>query len=143
MITTEELTQVTQKDLDAINALQSQLARSLWKPLTYAQLIDVVKDNNVTAMVARDGGKIIGMGILAVFHGILGKHATLEDMVVDEAYRGQGIGVKMGQSLLEVAKKGRVVSIELTVRPEREAANKLYQKLGFEKRETNVYRLKL
>ena len=139
----EPLQNVTTKDLEAINALQKQLSRSSWEPLTYAQLLDVVKDNNVTPLVARDGGKIVGLGVINIFHTILGKHATLEDMVVDETYRGQGLGVKIGQALLDFAKKEHVVSVELTVRPSREAANKLYQKLGFEQRETNVYRLKL
>lgn len=142
-ITIEELTQVTQHDLEGINALQTQLARSSWKPLTYAQLLNVVKDNNVTLLTVKDAGNIIGLGSINMFHTILGKHATIEDMVIDEKYRGQGLGKRLGEQLIDLAKKARVVSIELTTRPSREAAIKLYEKLGFEKRKTNVYRLKL
>lgn len=143
MIKIEQLMQITIEAVEEINALQTQLVRSAWKPLTYGQLLNVVNDSNVTMLVARDGGKIVGCGIINIFHVILGTHATLEDMVVDENHRGQGIGLKIAQALLEIAKKERVASIELTVRSGREAAIKLYEKLGFEKRETNVYRMKL
>ncbi len=142
MITIEELNQVTTEDLAGINVLLPQLSATA-KPMTYQDLLNVVRDNAVTILVAREGKRVVGIGSLILFHSVLGTRARLEEMVVDEGQRGNGIGRLIAERLIEIARKNRVRSIELSSRPNREAANALYQKLGFEKKETNVYTMRL
>lgn len=142
MIKIEQLQNVTTKDLEAINALIPQLSNSA-KPLTYEGLLEIIKDNRMPILVVRDGGQLIGIGMVLIYRVPTEKRARLEEIIIDEKYRGQGLGEKLSQTLIEIAKKERVSSIYLSSRPSRVVANKLYQKLGFEKKETNVYRLKL
>ena len=85
----------------------------------------------------------MGMGTLVIMHTVVGVRARIEDVVVDEIYRGKGIGEKISKELIALARKKKVRSIELSSRPSRTVANKLYQKLGFKKRDTNVYNLPL
>lgn len=108
-----------------------------------ADLQAIVGDKNVALVVARDEGRIIGMGTLYMMTKFGKRMSHVEDVVVDEAYRGQGIGKKIMDAVVDVARDERVAYVQLTSRPDRVAGNKLYQKLGFESRETNVYRLEL
>src|SRR3989344_3560329 len=142
MITIEELTQVTTEDLDGINNLLPQLSDSA-KPLSYQGLLNIVKNNSATTLVIRDGQKLIGFGMLVMFHDLSGTRGMIEDIIVDESYRGKGFGKELMEKLIDLAKKQRVHSIELSSRPDRAAANALYKKLGFEPYETNVYKMKL
>ena len=93
--------------------------------------------------VARDEDRIVGMGTLAIVSLPEGERAQIEDVVVHETYRGQGLGEKISKQLIERARERKAGVATLSSRADRVAANKLYQKLGFEKWETNVYRLKL
>lgn len=142
MIKIEQLHNVTTKALEEINALLPQLSSSA-KPLTYARLLDMVKNMATTTLVIKDGQKIIGIGMIMIYDVPTEKRAWLEEIIVDEGYRGQGLGEQVSKELIEIAKRERVNRVYLSSGPQREAANKLYQKLGFEKKETNVYRLKL
>ncbi len=142
MVKFEELGNVTTKALAEINILIPQVSSSA-QALSYAALLDIIKDNAITFVVARDGGTIIGFGTLAIYHSISSKRGRIDHMVIDEQYRGQGLGEKLMQKLIDIAKEHKVTRIELTSRPSREAANKLYQKMGFEIHETNFYQLKL
>ena len=90
-----------------------------------------------------DAGQILGMLTLATFTIPTGKRAWVEDVVVDAAARGQGAGQALIEAAIEKAKKVGAVSVDLTSRPTREAANRLYVRAGFEPRVTNVYRYKL
>ena len=72
-----------------------------------------------------------------------GVRAWIEDVVVDEAARGQGVGEALNREALRLAAEQGARTVELTSRPSREAANRLYQRLGFKMRETNVYRYEL
>jgi ribosomal protein S18 acetylase RimI-like enzyme len=72
-----------------------------------------------------------------------GRRAWIEDVVVDEASGGQGIGRALTEAMLDLARELACVSVDLTSRPSREAANRLYQRVGFEPRDTNVYRYDL
>ena len=72
-----------------------------------------------------------------------GTRAWIEDVVVDEAARGSGVGAALNQAALDHARARGAKTVDLTSRPSREAANRLYQRLGFEPRETNVYRYEL
>jgi ribosomal protein S18 acetylase RimI-like enzyme len=94
-----------------------------------------------TLLVARraDGG-IVGMLTLATFRIPTGMRAWIEDVVVDEAARGQGVGEALCRTALDTAAAAGARTVELTSRPSREAANRLYRRLGFQPRQTNVYR---
>lgn len=83
---------------------------------------------------------IAGCLTLVLFRIPTGLRARIEDVVVDQQYRGQGIGRALNQTALERAKAAGARSVDLTSNPEREAANQLYVSLGFERRATNVYR---
>lgn len=88
--------------------------------------------------------KAVGMAILIIYPLIEGYNkGWLEGMVIDKNYRRRGIGEKLVKRALIQAKKKRLKSLNLTSKPERIGANNLYKKLGFEKRETNVYRINL
>lgn len=141
-ITQLRANQLTRKTLADVNALLKQL-KSNYKPETLAGLRAAAGDSHTVCMVIRDSGKIVGMGFLFVMQTLQGRNGYIEDVVVDDMYRGQGLGKKLMEALIGVAKKKRVTEIELTSRPLRVAANKLYQKMGFQHRETNVYKLKL
>lgn len=97
-------------------------------------------------LLARDtemADKIIGMGTLAPVYKPIGLTGWIEDVVVDEQHQRQGIGRTISQKLIDKAKELKMAKIDLTSQPYREAANKLYQSLGFKQRNTNVYRVEL
>lgn len=133
---------MTTKALEELNSLLTQVSTRA-KILTYGGILDFLKDPAVTLLVVKDGVKIIGMGTVITFHKISEKCARIEHIVLDEKYRGQGLGEKLTLKLIESARAKKVKQIELTSSSSRLAANKLYQKLGFEIRDTNVFRLKL
>lgn len=142
MIKFEEVTQLKTKTLEELNKLLVQVSATA-KPMTSALLLQIIHDENVTLLAAKEGGVIIGMGILIILRTAEGLKGYVDDVVIDEPYRGQGIGKKLMEEIIKIAREKKLMKIELTSRSERVAANKLYQKLGFEIRETNVYRLKL
>jgi len=88
-------------------------------------------------------GAILGTASLIIYRKMSGQVGVIEDVVVDRDHRGKGIGRRMMEYLLARAKTEHLKQLQLTCRPERIEANKLYQSLGFEKVETNIYRLKL
>ena len=94
-------------------------------------------------IVARLDGVIVGTLTLVVFRLSTGVRAWIEDVVVDEAARGHGVGDQLNRFALELARQKGARSVDLTSRPSREAANRLYQRIGFTPRETNVYRFSL
>lgn len=89
------------------------------------------------------GGEILGTLTLVVFTIPTGIRAWIEDVVVDDAARGRGVGAALNEAALDLARELGAVTVDLTSRPSREAANRLYVRLGFERRESNVYRYKL
>lgn len=91
----------------------------------------------------KDNGKLIGMGWIFPRQTLLRRQAVVEDMIVDEKYRGKGLGEKILKDLLLWAKNQGVEVVELTTNPKRVAANSLYQKVGFQLHPTNHYLLKL
>ncbi|MGV3760711.1 MAG: GNAT family N-acetyltransferase, partial [Actinomycetota bacterium] len=88
-------------------------------------------------------GRIVGVSTLAVFPIPTGNRAWVEDVIVDEAVNGQGIGRRLTEAMLDRARELGCVTVDLTSRPSREAANALYKKVGFVERETNVYRYRV
>jgi ribosomal protein S18 acetylase RimI-like enzyme len=125
--------------VDALNQLLPQLS-STATLLTLAQLRDLVDSASTTLFVARSEGILVGTLTLAVFRIPTGLRGWVEDVVVDETARGTGVGEVLTLAAIEEAKRRGVRSIDLTTRPTRDAANRLYSRLGFERRETNVYR---
>jgi ribosomal protein S18 acetylase RimI-like enzyme len=90
-----------------------------------------------------DDGTVLGMATLATFRIPTGIRAWIEDVVVDDAARGKGVASAITLAMIDRARDLGCVTVDLTSRPTREAANRLYQKLGFQPRETNVYRFDL
>lgn len=108
---------------------------------TIDDLRAMLESPSTTLLLARAGdGSIVGMLSLAVFRIPTGVRAWIEDVVVDGRFRGKGIGAALTRRALDLAVARGARTVELTSRPHRTAANALYRKLGFEPRDTNVYR---
>ncbi|MFZ2555359.1 MAG: GNAT family N-acetyltransferase [Minisyncoccia bacterium] len=143
-MTIRKLTTANRDAVKDINRLLQQLSQdSSRKGGTLGELKRIVADPTAVLLTLKDGTRIIGVATLYLMTQMGKSSGYVEDVVVDEAYRGQGLGAKLMNALIAEARKKKLGSIHLTSRPARVAANKLYQKLGFEQRETNVYRLKL
>jgi ribosomal protein S18 acetylase RimI-like enzyme len=126
--------------LDAFTHLIPQLKIS-FPPLTREELTSLLASDASTLLTARDEatGQIVGILTLIVYRVPTGVRARIEDVVVDESMRGRGIAVELVQRALEIARQKGADGVALTSNPKREAANRLYQKVGFKKWETNVY----
>jgi len=134
----ERLIRSDKKTLIALNGLLGQLSSSA-TPMTAPALGAILKNKNLHLMVLREKQNIVGMGSLVVWQAPTGIRSRIEDVVVDEAYRGRGFGTMLTKKLIAVARTVKAKDIELSSRPCRVAANELYKKLGFEPKETNVY----
>jgi ribosomal protein S18 acetylase RimI-like enzyme len=140
-VTVEEARAVDDDLVDAFIRLTPQLSRSN-PPPTRAELDEIVRSEASRLLVARDddGGTIVGSLTLVLFRIPTAVRAWIEDVVVDEAARGQGVGEALNREALRIAKENAARTVDLTSRPSREAANRLYQRIGFKQRDTNVYR---
>jgi ribosomal protein S18 acetylase RimI-like enzyme len=138
----EPIKVTTSADAEAIASLLAQLSSSA-PPFARSDLAAMVADPANTILAARVGGEIVGITTLVVFRVATGVRAFIDDVVVRDAHRGKGLGEKLVRAAIDQAASLGVQKIDLTSRPSREAANRLYQRLGFERRETNVYRLAL
>lgn len=125
--------------VEAFTKLIPQLSRSS-PPPTAEVLQDIIDHQACTILIARLDGAVVGAMTLVVFPIPTGLRAWIEDVVVDDAARGAGVGAKLNIRAIEIAQEAGAKSVDLTSRPSREAANRLYQRLGFVERETNVYR---
>ena len=134
---------VTDELVEAFARLVPQLSRTAPAP-TERQLSEIVASPATVLLVARDDDDaIVGSLTLALFRIPTGVRAWIEDVVVDESVRGQGVGEALNRSAIQIANDAGAVTVDLTSRPSREAANRLYQRLGFVERDTNVYRYDL
>lgn len=133
---------VTDEVVEAFSRLIPQLSSSN-PPPSRQQLDALVRSEASTLFVARVDGRIVGSLTLATFRIPTGVRAWIEDVVVDEAARGHGVGEALNRAALDHARTAGAITVELTSRPSREAANRLYQRLGFVTRDTNVYRYTL
>ncbi|HEV3400945.1 MAG TPA: GNAT family N-acetyltransferase [Acidimicrobiales bacterium] len=139
-ITVEEATAVTDDLRAAVGRLVPQLSRSAVIP-DDRELAEIVDSPASILLVARDAdGTIVGSLTLVVFRIPTGVRAWIEDVVVDEEARGRGVGEALSREALSRAAAAGARTVDLTSRPSREAANRLYRRLGFVERETNVYR---
>ena len=144
-LSVEEAHQVTPELVDAFTRLVPQLSRSA-APVQGAELAEMVEAPGTHLLVARlapdrsGPGPIVGTLTLVVFRIPTGVRAWIEDVVVDEAARGRGVGLALTAAAIGIATARGARTVDLTSRPSREAANRLYARMGFELRDTNVYR---
>jgi len=135
-----EATEVTDELVEAFGRLIPQLSRSS-APAGRDELAAITGSEASILFMARDaGGRIVGSLTLAVFRIPTGFRAWIEDVVVDDSARGAGVGEALVTTALDRARALGAKTVDLTSRPSREAANRLYVRLGFESRTTNVYR---
>ncbi len=139
-LTVEEASRVDDGLVAALAALVPQLSRRAQVPGA-AELDAIVRSPATTLLVARDGeGRVVGSLTLAVFRIPTGVRAWIEDVVVDGAARGRGVGAALVEAALARAEAAGARTVDLTSRPDRDAANRLYVRMGFAARATNVYR---
>ena len=139
MIEIFEVTKSNESTLKLVNRLLPQLSKSA-PPLTSGKLEDIVLSTHVHLYIAQEGAEVLGMLSLVVFPIPTGIRAWVEDVVVDESARGKGVGRALSEYAVQAASEKGALTVDLTSRPSRVAANQLYQKVGFQLRETNVYR---
>lgn len=137
----KELTGYTPSQFEDLRQLMTELSERI--VLTEKDLNLVLEDTNCHFYAVLEEGHVIGCATLCVFHSPTGTKASIEDVVVSSAYRGQHLGKKLMQFLIEQAHQFASIELHLTSKPKRIAANHLYQALGFQKKETNCYRLSI
>lgn len=128
--------------VEALARLVPQLSSSA-APVTPEVVATVLGSPANTVLIALSDDRVVGALMLVVFPLLTGVRAWIEDVVVDESARGLGVGRALIDEALRVARERGASTVDLTSRPSREAANRLYVKAGFERRETNVYRYRL
>jgi len=141
-VVVSEASAVTDELVDAFARLVPQLSKSS-PPPTAAELQEMVDAPGTFVLVASEDGTVLGSLTLVLFRIPTGMRAWIEDVVVDGTARGKGVGEALNRHALDVARAHGCKTVDLTSRPSREAANRLYRRLGFEARETNVYRYEL
>ena len=140
-----QMTHVTEDIISSFRRLIPQLTEHSLPP-SPEMLAQMADSDQVFVFLAHeeDGdGSILGTATLATFLTPTGRHGWIEDVVVDQNARRRGIGQALTQACLEKARRLGLGEVNLTSRPGREAANALYQEMGFEQRQTNVYRYPL
>lgn len=144
-VAVEEATEATDEVVAAVQRLVPQLSSSAAVP-TDEEVRELIGSPASVLLVARsgdDGGEIVGMLTLALFRIPTGLRAWIEDVVVDGAATRQGIATALTRAALDRAASAGARTVDLTSRASREAANLLYQKVGFVQRDTNVFRFQL
>ncbi len=140
-----EIKEMSQAVLDAFTVLVPQLSSSAKIP-TWEELEDLIQSRASILLAAVDpdqNNKIVGSLTLAVFRLPTGVRSWIEDVVVDEQMRGRGVGEMLVRAAVDRARAEGAKTVDLTSRPSREAANRLYRRCGFEPRETNIYRFNI
>lgn len=133
------MTEYSEELKGAFDRLIPQLSSSNPPPSAEA-LSNIVQSDASRLLVAEEDGQVIGSLTLVLFRIPTGVRAWIEDVVVDSDARGKGVGAALSTHAVDVAKKEGATTVDLTSRPSREAANRLYSRIGFVQRETNVYR---
>ncbi|MEM7140346.1 MAG: GNAT family N-acetyltransferase [Actinomycetota bacterium] len=139
MVDTYIATELTPELREAMDRLVPQLSKSNPPPSDEA-LQELVDSEASTLFMCRDETGILGTLTLILFRIPTGIRAWIEDVIVDEAARGKGVGRILNEAAIEYAFEQGAITVDLTSRPSREAANRLYQRIGFVQRDTNVYR---
>ena len=133
----QELLKYTPSDFTDLASLMQELSSDI--VFTRESLERMLADLNSHLYVIREECRIVACASLCIFHQPFSTDATIESVVVSSKMRGKGLGRKLMEHLIEEASRMKVDCIHLTSNPKREAANALYQKMGFEKKETNCY----
>ena len=141
-MTVEVLTEVTDEVVEAFARLVPQLSATTVPPGRSA-LDRIVHSAAATVLIDRVDGRIAGTLTLVMFPIPTGLRAWIEDVVVDESARGRGIGEALCLEAIRLARAAGARTVDLTSRPSREAAGRLYEKVGFHLRETRVYRYRV
>jgi len=132
----------TDELVDAFARLIPQLSKSS-PPPGRDELAEMIESDATDVLIARVDGRVAGTLTLVTFRIPTGVRAWIEDVVVDDSARGHGVGEALNAFALDLARSKGAKTVDLTSRPSREAANRLYQRIGFVARETNVYRYDL
>ena len=135
------LSEITDEVVEAFERLIPQLSTA--KPPDRSQLEAIIHSPSTTILVARDSSRnnlIVGTLTLVVFRTPTNLHAWIEDVVVDSSARHQGIGEALTRAGIDLAAEAGAKYVDLTSRPARQAANRLYQRIGFQQRSSNLYR---
>ena len=140
----EQVTSITDEIISELARLLPQLSTTTTE-VSVRDLQSIIQSPCVVLLLARDTEThgIVGTLTLVVFRIPTGIRAWIEDVVVDESERGRGAGELLTRAAITQARERGACTLDLTSRPFRQAANRLYQRVGFERRDTNVYRLKL
>lgn len=136
------LSEITSEVVEAFGRLLPQLSASA-PPVSADTLSEIVSAPASTVLVARSDGRIVGTLTLAMFPIPTGVRAWIEDVVVDESARGKRVGEALTRVAVQLAADAGARTIDLTSRPSRQAAGRLYERLGFELRDSRLYRYKL
>ncbi len=137
-----ELKHIDDEITAAFERLFPQLTET--RPPTREELEQILLSGSCRIFMARAGdGQLAGSAALGFYRTPTGLHAWIEDVIVDAAYRSQGIGEALSLAAIEAAVEMGTHSLSLTSNPARESANRLYQRLGFIRWETNLYRYPL
>lgn len=139
MFTIHPVTSITPELLSAFERLMPQLTQA---PLPTRDELQALIDSPSRLIIIRSPGEtgpIVGSACLGVFRTPSGLHAHIEDVIVEEAMRGQGLGEALVNTLLEMARDMGLKGVSLTCNPRRVAANQLYKKMGFKEWKTNIY----
>jgi len=139
MVETYIATEVNDELREAMDRLVPQLSKSN-PPPTDAAIQEMIDSDASILFMCRDETGILGTLTLILFRIPTGLRAWIEDVIVDEAARGKGVGRILNEAAIEHALDQGAITVDLTSRPSREAANRLYQRIGFIERDTNVYR---
>jgi ribosomal protein S18 acetylase RimI-like enzyme len=138
----ESPTEVTAELVEALGRLLPQLNPDLPAPNS-DHLAVLLVDPGATLLIAREGNEIVGTAMVIVYRTTIRFESRIEDVVVDVSARGRGVGEALVRECIQVA-RGRGASIvELQSARSREAANRLYERIGFERRDSNPYRMTL
>ena len=130
----QEYHEAMQRFLDQLTSSPMTLTETMFR-----QLLE--SENSHLFFLMKDG-QIAGMLTVGIYYSPTGGKAWIEDVVIDESFRGQGLSKLLVAHAIEFTKAKQVPSLMLTSNPKRVAANKLYQAMGFGRKETNVYRMK-
>lgn len=137
----KELTCYSKPLLEEVGQLMKELSETV--PPDVDNFTRVVEDSNCHLYVILKDSHIIGCATLCIFHSPTGTKASIEDVVVSSAYRGQHLGRRLMEHLMGQAQEYAPIQLQLTSRPSRIQANNLYKSLGFQQKETNCYTLML
>lgn len=141
-VTFEVASEATDELVTAFARLIPQLSKRSAPP-TKRELGEMIDAPANDVLLARLDGEVVATLTLVTFRIPTGVRSWIEDVVVDDAARGHGVGEQLNRFAIELARSKGATTVDLTSRPSRAAANRLYQRIGFKPRDTNVYRYDL